>query len=107
MAGFNPAIFVSTFNKTRFGIWLGENGTEWDMVHKLNAIYEDGVLKPVTQIPIAVGDLVEVTVVSPTPEPASRDSSTEDSDTYDILEALNANRLAEGARPLIPPKKAE
>jgi predicted DNA-binding antitoxin AbrB/MazE fold protein len=67
------------------------------VTHKLIAVYEDGVLKPISPLPLNNGDRVEVIVVTP---------AVECDDDYDILEALNANRLAEGARPLIPPKES-
>lgn len=89
------------------------------------AVYQNGLLKLQGPIQgIADGDRVEVAVVrlAPidrnSPEEVARRERLEKEhqerlaalppdpdDNYDILEALNANRLAEGARPLIPPKE--
>jgi predicted DNA-binding antitoxin AbrB/MazE fold protein len=94
------------------------------------AVYQDGVLKPPHPIPnLADGDRVEVVVVRVVPvdrdhpdEVARRERQLKaweertaaleaaapdgEDDDYDILEALNANRLREGARPLLPPDGA-
>jgi predicted DNA-binding antitoxin AbrB/MazE fold protein len=89
------------------------------------AIYQDGVLKVQGPLPgLADGDRVEVVVVRVAPidrdapeEVARRERLEKEhqerlaalppdpDDNYDILEALNANRLREGARPLLPPKE--
>jgi len=86
------------------------------------AVYQDGILKLSGPIPgLAEGDRVEVVVVRIVPvdrnaseEVARReriDKKTQEivaetdhkpNEDCGILEALNANRLREGARPLIP-----
>jgi predicted DNA-binding antitoxin AbrB/MazE fold protein len=89
-----------------------------------NAVYQDGVLKLQAPLPGFVdGDRVEVVIVRVVPidrnapeEIARRERMEKEhrervaalppdpDDDYDLLEALNANRLREGARPLIPPE---
>lgn len=95
------------------------------MTHMLHAtaIYENGVLELQGPLPGLVnGDRVEIAVVRVAPidrdapeEVARREQIEKEhqdrlaalppdpDDQYDTLEALNENRLREGARPLIPP----
>ena len=71
------------------------------------AVYEGGVLKLTGPVPgLADGDRVEVAVVRTAPpdrDGPSAGTSEEQDDGYDVLEAMNAERLRVGARPLIPP----
>jgi predicted DNA-binding antitoxin AbrB/MazE fold protein len=91
---------------------------------KITAVYEGGVLKPQCgSIPeLAEGDRVEVELVRLAPEDAARRGRAlaafeedakrlaalppEPDDGYDVLEELNATRLRQGERPLIPPGEA-
>ena len=97
------------------------------MNHRTTAVYESGMLKPLHPLPLSDGDRVEVILVAPSPlDPNSPEATfrrqraiemlqarmataapPDADDDYDILEALNANRLSEGARPLLPPETGE
>ena len=95
---------------------------------RATAVYENGVLRPLGgPIPNLVeGDRVEVVLVRVAPidaaapdEVARRERqvkafqewrkqleampSDPEEDDYDVLEAMNATRLRQGERPLIPP----
>lgn len=82
----------------------------------VNAIYENGALKLHAPLPgFADGDRVELALVRVAPDrgrdpveeprPRAADLVTPD-DEYDVLEAMNATRLRQGERPLIPPTEA-
>lgn len=69
------------------------------------AVYEGGVLKLSGPVPgLADGDCVEVVVVraDPTDRATLGSPAQEDQDGYDVIEAMNAERLRVGARPLLP-----
>ncbi len=91
---------------------------------RATAVYENGVLKPLGgPIPnLTEGDRVEVVLVRVAPidrnaptEVARRERMEKEhqermaalppdpDDDYDVLEAMNATRLRQGERPLIPP----
>jgi predicted DNA-binding antitoxin AbrB/MazE fold protein len=89
------------------------------------AIYENGVLRPIRPLPLAEGETVEIILAPPKSLPAepseteavqrirsartleewiaaANDTSAEE-DGYDLLQALEENRkLAGDARPLFP-----
>jgi predicted DNA-binding antitoxin AbrB/MazE fold protein len=88
------------------------------------AVFENGVLRPLAPLPFAEGETVQVTVSRPekpsqpvTPDEAERrmrtaktlqevfdafESTPEQDDGYDLLQALDENR--KGERPLFPPE---
>jgi predicted DNA-binding antitoxin AbrB/MazE fold protein len=94
----------------------------------IQAVYEGGVLRPVQPLPLAEGTTVEVTVadVKPPTRPLTEDEITQrlraaksiaewveattllppDDGGYDILKALNENRIWSGERPLFPEEGA-
>lgn len=94
------------------------------MTATIRAIYENGVLRPERALPLADGQAVDVTVatvqapeqVISEGEVSRRISSAKtieewieatkllpsDDGGYDIVDALNANRIWSGDRPLIP-----
>jgi predicted DNA-binding antitoxin AbrB/MazE fold protein len=99
------------------------------MMHMLHAtaVYENGVLKLQGPLPgLANGDRVEVAIVRvalidrDAPDEVARRERIEkehrertaalppdaEDDDYDVLEAMNATRLRQGERPLIPPGEA-
>src|SRR3954468_10692991 len=83
----------------------------------LTATYENGVLKLLGRLPdFTNGDRVEIAVVRVSPVSAGGGAEQmekeqqerpplppDDEDDYDVLEAMNATRLRQGERPLIPP----
>jgi predicted DNA-binding antitoxin AbrB/MazE fold protein len=99
---------------------------------RITAVYENGVLKPEGgRVPNLIeGDRVEAVLVrfapidADAPEEVARreravkgfedrvrqlesQAPEEDGDGYDVLEAMNATRLRQGERPLIPPAEAK
>jgi len=83
------------------------------------AVYENGVFRPTTPVKLSEGERVELTVrpnpAPPTPEEMERrrkvveqlhaidaEADLEPDDGYDLIAAINAERLRVGARPLIP-----
>lgn len=92
------------------------------MTTTVRAVYENGVLRPDRPLPLAEGQAVEVTVATPAESAAAEDELThrlraaktidewleatkllpDDDGGYDIIAALNENRLWSGERPLIP-----
>jgi predicted DNA-binding antitoxin AbrB/MazE fold protein len=92
------------------------------MTITIRAIYEGGVLRPVQPLALAEGETVEVTVVQPDSKSSSEDEIVRrlkaaktiaewveatkllpsDDGGYDIVKALNENRIWSGERPLIP-----
>jgi predicted DNA-binding antitoxin AbrB/MazE fold protein len=88
------------------------------------AVYQGGVLRPAHPLPLAEGETVEVTV-SETPSALREwerrlraaktfqewveiaNTAPVPDDGYDVLEALNENRIRNGERPLIPPTERE
>lgn len=94
------------------------------MTTTVRAVYENGVLRPERALPLAEGQSVDVTVatVQPPEQAIGEDEATRriksaktleewieatkllpsDDGGYDIIEALNANRIWSGDKPLIP-----
>lgn len=90
------------------------------MTTTVRAVYQNGVLRPDRPLPLADGETVEVTVA---PAPTDEDdvirrvqaaksldefldvlkSLPPDDGGYDVLVALNENRIWSGERPLLPP----
>jgi hypothetical protein len=71
---------------------------------RTSAVFEGGVLKlcqPLTEL--ADGDRVELTLVRVSTSNAPAVPPVDPDDDYDLLAAMNATRLAQGERPLIPP----
>jgi predicted DNA-binding antitoxin AbrB/MazE fold protein len=98
------------------------------MTTTVRAVYEGGVLRPVQPLPLDEGEAVDVTV-SRTKASGSQPSNDEiarrlkaatsiaewveatkllpaDDGEYDIVQALNENRIWSGERPLIPDERA-
>lgn len=82
----------------------------------VNAVYENGTLKLQDPLPgFADGDRVELALVrlapaapqapseGATPRPAATAPAD---DEYDVLAAMNATRVRQGERPLLPPTEA-
>ena len=94
------------------------------MTMTVRAVYSGGVLRPIRPLPLAEGESVEVTVVTtkPAAQPLSEDEIVRrlkaaktiaewvaatkllppDDGYYDIVRALNENRIWSGEHPLIP-----
>lgn len=95
------------------------------MTMTVRAVYEGGVLRPAQPLALAEGETVEVTVTQTKPaahQPISDEEIIQqlsgaktiaewieatkllppDDGGYDIIKALNENRLWSGERPLIP-----
>ncbi len=97
---------------------------------RVDAVYENGVLRPLGPVTnLAEGDRVEAVLVRVAPIDADAPSEVErreravrafeeyqmklaalapdPDDDYDVVAAMNATRLANGERPLIPPTEAK
>jgi predicted DNA-binding antitoxin AbrB/MazE fold protein len=93
------------------------------MTITVQAVYSHGVLRPVQPLALAEGETVELTIAStkvaaqqPDDEATQRLKAAKnitewvaatkllppDSGGYDILKALNENRISAGERPLLP-----
>jgi predicted DNA-binding antitoxin AbrB/MazE fold protein len=104
--------------------WRWSRSEEPAMATSVLAVYENGVLRPVQPLPLAEGETVEITV-APVRSASSAQADEEairriraartvaewveatkllpaDDGGYDILQALNANRMRSGERPLLP-----
>src|SRR5262245_34975840 len=97
------------------------------MTVSILAVFENGVLRPMTPLPLAEGETVQVTVTRTdaptTPSEAERriraattlqewidaaNAAPPEDDEYDLLKALDENRKAAGdLRPLFPPEKKD
>jgi predicted DNA-binding antitoxin AbrB/MazE fold protein len=99
------------------------------MTTRVTAVYENGVLRPTTPLPLKDGDRVEITVAAAPPVSPARledaaqriraaksfdewiaaaeaAAALEPDDGYDLPEALNENRRAAGVpRLLFPPEQ--
>jgi predicted DNA-binding antitoxin AbrB/MazE fold protein len=93
---------------------------------KIQAVYADGVLRPIQPLALEEGQTFEVTVNTASPVPAAKPISEEeiirriqacktyqewlevtkllpsDDGGYDVVKALDANRRWSGERPLLP-----
>ena len=96
------------------------------MTTRVTAVYENGVLKPATPLPLADGQTVQVTLeTTAAATPATEDelirrieaaqtlgelfavlNAAPEDNSYDLSEALNENRRRTGERILFPPADA-
>ena len=88
------------------------------MTTTIRAVYQNGVLRPERPLPLAEGTAVEVTVASAVEDEeyierikaaksfdeflAVLNTLPPDDGGYDILAALNENRIWSGERPMFP-----
>ena len=87
------------------------------MTISVRAVYEHGVLRPEQPLCLKEGEIVDVTVACPEPDEVARRLRSAqsiadwveatkllppDDGGYDVLRALNENRIHSGEQPLIP-----